>query len=161
MNTPELFMNFLIISFNSTKSKRSSDNCTQMYCLNGTPQQAIIHEQYQKLFCSHNRQSTRKTTQTRYSYLPSKRVKHFNSSQGIPGLTLSQNNIENTSLAILFKIRILFVSIFLKTYVLSNDKLFAAASIHAIGRCASTIKEVSENCLSGLVNLMSKKDGKY
>jgi AP-3 complex subunit beta len=46
-----------------------------------------------------------------------------------------------------------------QTYVLSNDKEFAAATIHAIGRCASTIKEVSDNCLSGLVNLMSKKDG--
>ena len=45
-----------------------------------------------------------------------------------------------------------------QTYVLSNDKPFAAASIHAIGRCASSIKEVSDNCLSGLVNLMSKKD---
>jgi AP-3 complex subunit beta len=46
----------------------------------------------------------------------------------------------------------------LKAYVLSNDKEFAAATINAIGRCASNIKEVSENCLTGLVNLMSKKD---
>lgn len=46
-----------------------------------------------------------------------------------------------------------------QAYVLSNDKEFAAATINAIGRCASSIKEVSENCLSGLVNLMSKKDG--
>jgi AP-3 complex subunit beta len=43
--------------------------------------------------------------------------------------------------------------------VLSNDKEFAAATINAIGRCASTIKEVADNCLTGLVNLMSKKDG--
>jgi AP-3 complex subunit beta len=47
-----------------------------------------------------------------------------------------------------------------KAYVLSNDKEFAAATIHAIGRCASSIKEVADNCLTGLVNLMSKKDGK-
>lgn len=46
----------------------------------------------------------------------------------------------------------------LQTYVLSNDKEFAAASINAIGRCASTIKEVTDSCLTGLVNLMSKKD---
>ena len=50
--------------------------------------------------------------------------------------------------------------IFEKAYVLSNDKEFAAATIHAIGRCASSIKEVADNCLTGLVNLMSKKDGK-
>ena len=49
---------------------------------------------------------------------------------------------------------------FEKAYVLSDDKEFAAATIHAIGRCASNIKEVAENCLNGLVNLMSKKDGK-
>jgi AP-3 complex subunit beta len=45
-----------------------------------------------------------------------------------------------------------------QTYVLSNDKQFAASTIQAIGRCASTIKEVADNCLTGLVNLMSKKD---
>lgn len=45
-----------------------------------------------------------------------------------------------------------------QTYVLSQDKEFAAATINAIGRCASTIKEVSDSCLAGLVNLMSKKD---
>jgi AP-3 complex subunit beta len=42
---------------------------------------------------------------------------------------------------------------------LSQDKDFAAATIHAIGRCASSIKEVADNCLTGLVNLMSRKDG--
>lgn len=47
-----------------------------------------------------------------------------------------------------------------QAYVLSHDKEFAAAAIHAIGRCASTIKEVADSCLSGLVSLMSKKDGK-
>ena len=45
-----------------------------------------------------------------------------------------------------------------QTYVLTQDKEFAAATINAIGRCASTIKEVSDSCLAGLVNLMSKKD---
>ncbi|RNA11859.1 AP-3 complex subunit beta-2 [Brachionus plicatilis] len=45
-----------------------------------------------------------------------------------------------------------------QTYVLSQDKEFAAATINAIGRCASTIKEVTDSCLAGLVNLMSKKD---
>ncbi|CAF0968088.1 unnamed protein product [Rotaria sp. Silwood1] len=45
-----------------------------------------------------------------------------------------------------------------QTYVLSSDKDFAAHSIHAIGRCASTISEVTEACLNGLVALMSKKD---
>ena len=42
---------------------------------------------------------------------------------------------------------------------MSQDKDFAAATIHAIGRCASSIKEVADNCLTGLVNLMSRKDG--
>ena len=45
-----------------------------------------------------------------------------------------------------------------QTYVVSNDKEFAAATINAIGRCASSIKEVADTCLTGLVNLMSKKD---
>ncbi|CAF3471966.1 unnamed protein product [Rotaria socialis] len=45
-----------------------------------------------------------------------------------------------------------------QTYVLSADKDFAAQTIHAIGRCASTISEVTEACLNGLVALMSKKD---
>ncbi|CAF1438057.1 unnamed protein product, partial [Didymodactylos carnosus] len=45
-----------------------------------------------------------------------------------------------------------------QTYVLSTDKDFGAQTIHAIGRCASTIKEVTEACLNGLVALMSKKD---
>ena len=42
--------------------------------------------------------------------------------------------------------------------MLSSDKEFAAQTIHAIGRCASCIPEVTEACLSGLVALMSKKD---
>ncbi|CAF0807411.1 unnamed protein product [Adineta ricciae] len=45
-----------------------------------------------------------------------------------------------------------------QTYVLSPDKEFGAQTIHAIGRCASTIPDVTEACLNGLVALMSKKD---
>ncbi|CAF4240552.1 unnamed protein product, partial [Rotaria magnacalcarata] len=46
----------------------------------------------------------------------------------------------------------------LQTYVVSPDKEFGAQTIQAIGRCASTIPEVTEACLNGLVTLMSKKD---
>ncbi|CAF1526244.1 unnamed protein product [Rotaria magnacalcarata] len=45
-----------------------------------------------------------------------------------------------------------------QTYVVSPDKEFGAQTIQAIGRCASTIPEVTEACLNGLVTLMSKKD---
>lgn len=46
-----------------------------------------------------------------------------------------------------------------QTYISSSDKDFVAATIQAIGRCAATIKEVTETCLSGLVRLLSNKDG--
>lgn len=39
------------------------------------------------------------------------------------------------------------------------DKDFVAASIQAIGRCATNIGEVREPCLNGLVQLMSNRDG--
>ncbi|KAL7036751.1 hypothetical protein ACKWTF_008930 [Chironomus riparius] len=42
-----------------------------------------------------------------------------------------------------------------QTYINSNDKEFVAATIQAIGRCAATINEVTETCLSGLVHLLS------
>ncbi|KAK7116839.1 AP-3 complex subunit beta-2-like isoform X2 [Littorina saxatilis] len=45
-----------------------------------------------------------------------------------------------------------------QTYVTSSDKDFAAATIQAIGRCASTISEVTDTCLNGLVHLMSNRD---
>lgn len=48
----------------------------------------------------------------------------------------------------------------LQTYVTSTDKEFAAATIQAIGRCASNIAEITDTCLSGLVHLMSNRDGK-
>lgn len=47
-----------------------------------------------------------------------------------------------------------------QTYISSNDKNFVAATIQAIGRCAASIKEVTETCLSGLVHLLSNRDGK-
>lgn len=46
----------------------------------------------------------------------------------------------------------------LQTYVTSPDKEFAAATIQAIGRCASNISEVTDTCLNGLVLLMSNRD---
>ncbi|XP_052812976.1 AP-3 complex subunit beta-2-like [Mya arenaria] len=46
----------------------------------------------------------------------------------------------------------------LQTYVTSADKEFAAATIQAIGRCASNIAEVTDTCLNGLVLLMSNRD---
>ncbi|XP_064608318.1 AP-3 complex subunit beta-2-like isoform X2 [Liolophura sinensis] len=46
----------------------------------------------------------------------------------------------------------------LQTYVTSSDNEFAAATIQAIGRCASSIKEVTDTCLNGLVHLMSNRD---
>lgn len=47
-----------------------------------------------------------------------------------------------------------------QTYISSSDKSFVAATIQAIGRCASSIKEVTETCLSGLVHLLSNRDGR-
>ncbi|KAM9263058.1 AP-3 complex subunit beta-1 isoform 4-T4 [Morus bassanus] len=46
----------------------------------------------------------------------------------------------------------------LKTYVKSQDKHFAAATIQAIGRCATNITEVTDTCLNGLVCLLSNRD---
>ncbi|XP_031638318.1 AP-3 complex subunit beta-2 [Contarinia nasturtii] len=45
-----------------------------------------------------------------------------------------------------------------QTYISSNDKKFVAATIQAIGRCAASITEVTETCLSGLVHLLSNRD---
>ncbi|XP_076020068.1 AP-3 complex subunit beta-1 isoform X2 [Genypterus blacodes] len=45
-----------------------------------------------------------------------------------------------------------------QTYVKSQDKPFAAATIQAIGRCATNISEVTDTCLSGLVLLLSNRD---
>lgn len=45
-----------------------------------------------------------------------------------------------------------------QTYVKSQDKLFAAAAIQAIGRCATNISEVTDTCLNGLVYLLSSRD---
>ncbi|XP_061149629.1 AP-3 complex subunit beta-1 [Syngnathus typhle] len=45
-----------------------------------------------------------------------------------------------------------------QTYVKSQDKAFAAATIQAIGRCATNISEVTDTCLNGLVLLLSNRD---
>ncbi|XP_053697786.1 AP-3 complex subunit beta-2 isoform X1 [Sabethes cyaneus] len=45
-----------------------------------------------------------------------------------------------------------------KTYISSNDKEFVAHTIQAIGRCATSISEVTDTCLNGLVFLLSNKD---
>ncbi|XP_015704088.1 AP-3 complex subunit beta-1 isoform X2 [Coturnix japonica] len=45
-----------------------------------------------------------------------------------------------------------------QTYVKSQDKQFAAATIQAIGRCATNITEVTDTCLNGLVCLLSSRD---
>uniref|UniRef100_A0A8C0VE93 AP complex subunit beta n=1 Tax=Cyanistes caeruleus TaxID=156563 RepID=A0A8C0VE93_CYACU len=42
-------------------------------------------------------------------------------------------------------------------YIL-QDKQFAAATIQAIGRCATNITEVTDTCLNGLVCLLSNRD---
>uniref|UniRef100_A0A8C9DTF6 Adaptor related protein complex 3 subunit beta 1 n=1 Tax=Prolemur simus TaxID=1328070 RepID=A0A8C9DTF6_PROSS len=44
------------------------------------------------------------------------------------------------------------------TYVKSQDKQFAAATIQTIGRCATNISEVTDTCLNGLVCLLSNRD---
>ncbi|XP_075447129.1 AP-3 complex subunit beta-1 isoform X3 [Ascaphus truei] len=45
-----------------------------------------------------------------------------------------------------------------QTYVKSQDKAFAAATIQAIGRCATNISAVTDTCLNGLVCLLSNRD---
>jgi len=45
-----------------------------------------------------------------------------------------------------------------RTYIASPDKAFAAATIQAIGRVASSLSDVTETCLHGLMNLLSHKD---
>ncbi|XP_010153982.1 PREDICTED: AP-3 complex subunit beta-1-like, partial [Eurypyga helias] len=45
-----------------------------------------------------------------------------------------------------------------QTYVKSQDKQFAAATIQAIGRYATNITEVTDTCLNGLVCLLSNRD---
>ncbi|XP_052865441.1 AP-3 complex subunit beta-2 [Anopheles cruzii] len=45
-----------------------------------------------------------------------------------------------------------------QTYISSNDKEFVASTIQAIGRCAVSISDVTDTCLSGLVHLLSNKD---
>lgn len=46
-----------------------------------------------------------------------------------------------------------------QTYIRSMDKDFVAATIQAIGRCATNIGKVRDTCLNGLVQLLSNRDG--
>jgi len=48
-----------------------------------------------------------------------------------------------------------------QTYIASQDKELVGATIEAIGRCASNIKEVAQTCLNGLVSLLSHRDRKF
>lgn len=41
---------------------------------------------------------------------------------------------------------------------MSADKDFTAATIQAIGRCASNIPEVGDTCLAGLIRMLSNRD---
>lgn len=50
-------------------------------------------------------------------------------------------------------------SLLRQTYIKSMDKDFVAATIQAIGRCATNIGEVRDTCLNGLVQLLSNRDG--
>ncbi|XP_055380324.1 AP-3 complex subunit beta-2 [Condylostylus longicornis] len=45
-----------------------------------------------------------------------------------------------------------------QTYIANSDNYFVAATIQAIGRCASSIEEISETCLNGLIHLLSSKN---
>ncbi|XP_075361670.1 AP-3 complex subunit beta-2 isoform X4 [Mycteria americana] len=45
-----------------------------------------------------------------------------------------------------------------QTYIRSMDKDFVAATIQAIGRCATNIGKVRDTCLNGLVQLLSNRD---
>lgn len=48
----------------------------------------------------------------------------------------------------------------LQTYIYNEDREFVAATIQAIGRCACSIKEVTDRCLNGLIVLLSNRDGR-
>lgn len=45
-----------------------------------------------------------------------------------------------------------------QTYIQSTDTEFVKATIHCIGRCANSIKEVADTCLSGLTALLSSRN---
>ena len=45
-----------------------------------------------------------------------------------------------------------------QSYITGSDPASVAATIQAIGRCAATITEVTDTCLTGLVHLLSNKD---
>jgi len=45
-----------------------------------------------------------------------------------------------------------------QSYISSQDQACVAATVQAIGRCAASIAEVTDTCLTGLVHLLSNKD---
>lgn len=46
----------------------------------------------------------------------------------------------------------------LQTYISNSDRMFVAAAIQAIGRCACAISSITDSCLNGLVCLLSNKN---
>ncbi len=44
-------------------------------------------------------------------------------------------------------------------YVKHSDRNFVTQTIQCIGRCAARLNNVTESCLTGLIALMSNKDG--
>lgn len=44
-------------------------------------------------------------------------------------------------------------------YVSSGEKEFASATIQVIGKIASSVPDIADACLGGLISLLSNKDG--
>lgn len=88
--------------------------------------------------------------------------KHLHYSEGISGLF--HDHSHRLHWGDPFTLKLPFYCVFycsgLQTYVKSQDKAFAAATIQAIGRCATNISEVTDTCLNGLVLLLSNRDGR-
>ncbi len=63
--------------------------------------------------------------------------------------------------SVINKVEIAFFRIVLRefqSYITSHDNPCVAATIQAIGRCASAIEEITDACLNGLVQLLSNQD---
>ena len=43
--------------------------------------------------------------------------------------------------------------------MLSPEREFASAAIHALGKIASSISDITDACLGGLISLLSNKNG--
>lgn len=78
----------------------------------------------------------------------------------MPALRLCGLHLLGTCIQFLLFTVFVLGLVFFQTYVKSQDKMFAAATIQAIGRCATNISEVTDTCLNGLVLLLSNRDGK-